>query len=66
MFIYFTELNISCPNDPYPLLDIDRLIDGSLDYRILSFMDAYSGYNQIRMDPLDTPKTDFMFNHWNY
>lgn len=24
------------------------------------------GYNQIRMDPLDTPKIAFMLNHKNY
>jgi hypothetical protein len=29
-------------------------------------MDAYSGYNQIRMDPLDAPKTAFMTNTKNY
>ena len=29
-------------------------------------MDAYSGYNQIRMDPLDAPKTAFMTNNKNY
>lgn len=28
-------------------------------------MDAYSGYNQIRMDPLDAPKIVFMLNHDN-
>lgn len=29
-------------------------------------MDAYSGYNQIRMDPLDARKIAFMSNHDNY
>lgn len=34
----------------FTLLDIDHLIDGSLGHQTLSFIDAYSGYNQIRMD----------------
>lgn len=29
-------------------------------------MDAYCGYNQIKMDPLDAPKTAFMTNQKNY
>ena len=29
-------------------------------------MDAYSGYNHIQMDPMDTTKTFFMSNHDNY
>lgn len=41
----FTDLNIACPKDTYPLPNIDRLIDRSLGYKTLSFMNAYSGYN---------------------
>lgn len=33
---------------------------------MLSFTDAYSEYNQIRMDAFDTPKTTFILNHGNY
>lgn len=29
-------------------------------------MDAYSGYNQIKMDLVDAPKKAFMSNHDNY
>lgn len=29
-------------------------------------MDAYSGYNQIKMDLVDVPKTTFIFNHGKY
>ncbi|RDX83982.1 hypothetical protein CR513_35038, partial [Mucuna pruriens] len=36
---------ISCPKDLYPLPNIDRLVDGTLGFALLSFMDAYSGYN---------------------
>jgi len=62
----YTDLNMACPKDPYPLPSIDRLIDSVSGFKTLSFMDAYSGYNHIRMDPLDAPKTAFMTNNKNY
>lgn len=62
----FPDINIVFPKDPYHLSYIDRLIDGSSSYPILSFMDSYSRYNQMRIDPLDAPKTTFMSNHGNY
>lgn len=61
----FTTLNVVSSKDQYPIPDIDRLIDGSSSYRTLTFMDAYSGYNQIRMDLLDTLKIGFMSNQGN-
>lgn len=56
MCVDITDLNDACPNDPYPLTNIDRLVKGSLDYKMLSFVDAYSRYNQIKMDPTDAPR----------
>ncbi|RDX65463.1 hypothetical protein CR513_55875, partial [Mucuna pruriens] len=41
----YTNLNKACPKDPYPLPNIDRLVDGAFSFAFLSFMDAYSGYN---------------------
>lgn len=55
-----------CPKDSYPLPSIDRPVDGASQYQVLSFMDAYLGYNQIRMNPSDAPKTTFMTNGANY
>ena len=43
----YTDLNRAFPKDAYPLPNIDKLVDNSSGYRLLSFMDAYSGYNQI-------------------
>ncbi|GAU29723.1 hypothetical protein TSUD_264590 [Trifolium subterraneum] len=60
------EMADVCPKDPYPLPSIDRLIDGASGYKTLSFMDAYSGYNQIKMNTLDAPHTSFMSNTCNY
>ncbi|GAU42950.1 hypothetical protein TSUD_142870 [Trifolium subterraneum] len=60
MCVDFTDLNKACPKDPYPLPSIDRLIDGALGCKVLSFMDAYSGYNQIKMNLPNAPHTAFM------
>lgn len=56
MCVNITDLNDACPNDPSPLTNIDRLVKGSLDYKTLSFVDAYSRYTQIKMDPTDAPR----------
>ncbi|GAU24437.1 hypothetical protein TSUD_364210 [Trifolium subterraneum] len=66
MCVDFTDLNKACPKDLYPLPSIDKLIDGASGYKTLSFMDAYSGYNQIKMNTLDAPHTTFMSNTCNY
>lgn len=66
MCVSFTNLNKACPKNPYPLPHIDRLIDRVSGFRLPNFMDAYSGYNQIRMNPLDAPKTTFMTHMHNY
>ncbi|MCH80183.1 gag-pol polyprotein [Trifolium medium] len=66
MCVNFTDLNKACPKDPYPLPSIDRLIDSASGYKTLSFMDAYSRYNQIKMNVLDAPRTAFMSNTCNY
>jgi len=58
----YTDLNKFCLKDLFPLPDIDRLVDNSSGYQLLSFMDAYSGYNQIPMFPPDEEKTAFITN----
>ena len=52
----YTHLNRVFPKDAYPLPSIDRLVDGAADHKVLIFLDAYSGYNQIRMNPADREK----------
>jgi hypothetical protein len=66
MCVDFTDLNKAYPKDPYPLPSIDRLIDGASGYKLLSFMDTYSGYNQIKMSTPDAPHTAFMTDTCNY
>lgn len=45
MCIDYTGLNRACLKDSYPLFQIDQLEDATLGHRLLSFMDAFSGYN---------------------
>jgi len=42
-----------CPKDLYSLPNIDSLVDSASGFRLLSFLDAFSGYNQIRIHPRD-------------
>jgi len=60
MCIDFTDLNKACLKDSYPLPNIDALVDTASGCRMLSFMDTFSGYNQINMHPRDECKTTFM------
>ena len=56
----FTDLNKAYPKDSYPLPCIDQLVDSTVGHRLFSFMDAFSGYNQIRIDKADQEKTSFV------
>jgi hypothetical protein len=47
MCVDFTDLNKACPKDSFPLPHIDALVDSTSGYELLSFMDAFSRYNQI-------------------
>ena len=61
MCVDFTDLNKACPKDSFPLprIDqlvdsfplprIDQLVDSTAKHKLLTFMDAFSGYNQIKM-----------------
>ncbi|KAK2409752.1 hypothetical protein QL285_045156 [Trifolium repens] len=66
MCVDYTDLNRACPKDGYHLPIIDKLVDNSSGFKLLSFMDAYSGYNQIKMAEIDKKKTAFMTESGNY
>ncbi|KAK0574362.1 hypothetical protein LWI29_022506 [Acer saccharum] len=59
MCVDFTDLNKACPKDSFPLPRIDQLVDATVGHETLSFMDAYSGYNQIKMHKPDEEKAAF-------
>jgi len=57
MCVDFTDLNKACPKDDYPLPWVDILVDSTVRHQLLSFMDAYSSYNQIKLDEVEQEKT---------
>ena len=64
--IDFTDINKACPKDSFPLPRIDLIVDATAGHELLSFMDAFSGYNQISMDPSDQEKTSFVTAQGTY
>ena len=59
--IDFRDLNRACPKDNYPTPYINQIIDKCAGSVIFSFMDGFSGYNQIEILPFDQHKTEFIF-----
>ncbi|XP_024010428.1 uncharacterized protein LOC112085447 [Eutrema salsugineum] len=62
----FTDLNTACPKDSFALPHIDCLVEATAGNELLSFMDAFSGYNQILMHPDDREKTSFITDRGIY
>ena len=59
--IDFRDLNKAYPKDNYPTLHIDQIIDNYVGSVIFSFMDGFSGYNQIEILPSDQHTTTLIF-----
>ena len=55
----YRDLNKASPKDDFPLPHIDVLVDNTTQFSVFSFMDGFSGYNQIKMAPEDMEKTTF-------
>ena len=60
MCVDFTDLNKAYLKDSYPLPWIDTLVDSTARHQLLSFIDAFSGYNQIKMEEADQENTSFV------
>ncbi|GJT02261.1 reverse transcriptase domain-containing protein [Tanacetum coccineum] len=59
MCVDFTDLNKACPQDCYPLPEIDWKVESLCGYPFKCFLDAYKGYHQIQMAESDEEKTAF-------
>ena len=66
MCMDFTDLNKACPKDSYPLPRVDVLVDSTARHQLLSFMNAFLGYNQIRMHDADQEKTSFVTSQGHF
>ena len=64
--IDFTNINKAYPKDSLPLPRIDLIVDATAGHELLSFMDAFSGYNHISRDPSDQEKTSFVTGQGTY
>ena len=63
MCVHYRDLNRASPKDNFPLPHIDTLVDNTTMNAMFSFMDGFSGYNQIKMAEEDRSKTAFV-THW--
>ena len=59
----YTDFNEACLKDNFPLPQIDQIVDVTAEHRMLSFLDAFSGYHQTPMYPPDAEKTTFINPH---
>ena len=59
-------LNRACPKDPFPMLQIDQLVDATVGHPRMSFLDAFQGYHQIPLALDDQEKTVFVTPVGNY
>ncbi|GJU52417.1 reverse transcriptase domain-containing protein [Tanacetum coccineum] len=66
MCVDFTNLNKACPQDCYPLLEIDWKVESLCGYPFKCFLDAYKGYHRIQMVEMDEEKTAFHTPHGVY
>ncbi|GJV23564.1 reverse transcriptase domain-containing protein [Tanacetum coccineum] len=66
MCVDFTDLNKACPQDCFPLPEIDWKVESLCGYPFKCFLDAYKGYHQIQMAELDEENTAFHTSHGVY
>ena len=59
MCVDFKDLNKVFLKDGFPLPHIDVLVDNTTSSALMSFLDSFSGYNQIKMASRDMTKTTF-------
>ncbi|XP_057770926.1 uncharacterized protein LOC130990714 [Salvia miltiorrhiza] len=66
MCVDYRDLNAACPKDCYPLPRIDQLVDATSGCELLSMMDAYQGYHQVKMHKNYVIKTAFAVYAGNF
>ena len=64
--VNFTDLNKACTKDPFPLPQIDQLVNAMVGHPRMSFLDAFQGYHQIPLAFDDQEKTSFVTPIGNY
>ena len=59
MYVDYKDLNRASPKDNFPLPYINTLIDNTATNMFFSFMDGFSGYNQIKIVEEDNANIAF-------
>jgi len=59
MCIDYRKLNLATRNDHFPLPFMDQMLERLAGKTYYCFLDGYSSYNQITVDPQDQEKTTF-------
>ena len=62
----FSNLNKTCPKDPFPIPQIDQLVDTTVGHPRMLFLDAFQGYHQISLALENQEKTTFVTPTGNY
>jgi hypothetical protein len=59
IYVDYKELNKATLKDYFTLPFIDQVLDTLVGKKFFSFLDRFSGYNQIQISPKDQEKTTF-------
>lgn len=60
MCVDYRDINKVSPKDDFSLPHIDVMVDNISQHSVFSFMDGFSGYNQIKMALDNMDKTTFI------
>jgi hypothetical protein len=66
MCVDYTSLKKACPKVPFPFPRIDQIVDSTAGCELLCFLDAYSGYHQIKMKESNQLATSFITPFRNF
>ena len=66
MCVDFMDLNSACSKKSFPLPRIDQLVDLTARHKLLTFMDAFSGYNKVQMLEENQEKIAFITSQGLY
>ena len=66
MCVDFMDLNKACPKDLFSLPQIDQLVNATVGYHWMSFLNVFRGYHQIPLALDDQEKTVFVTPTGNY
>jgi len=64
--IDFRNLNKACQKDNFPLPPMEQILQAVAGLELMSFLDGFSGYNQVLVHPDDQLKTTFQTKWGTY